>query len=194
MDTKKEYIQVYEPNKKGLASVLAACKGTERTMAQFAEACGISASTLSRISNGNITKPLAEDMLKTIYEHRDEGAKVEMDDLYRANGMLTVKERNRVVHAGDSHRRLVETKEMAQQIIINELLRRGFAVKADMSYEMGGRSVLMDSRTDKDRGDLSIRYDLAVILPELHDLSEWVFEVFPGLIAGFVWIRSGAGG
>lgn len=179
METEKQYIQVYEPDKKALAGVLAECKGPDRTMAQFAEVCGISPSTLSRILNGNITKPLSQDILKSIFDNRIEGCKVTMDDLYQANGMLTVEERNRVMHGGDYRRRVIETKEQAQQIIIHELLRRGYAVKADMSYGLAGRSVIMEPRTDTERGDLPLRYDLAIFLPELHDLSEWAFEIVP---------------
>lgn len=175
-----EYTQFTEPDKKALADALAECKGSDRTMAQFAEACGISPSTLSRILNRNITKPLSEDMLKSIYEHRVDECKVEMDELYRANGMMPREERERFARLMEYRRRLEEMQNVAQQTIINEVFNRGYAVKADIPHSMAGRSKIMDTRADVERGDLSIRYSLGLILPELHNLSEWVFQIYSG--------------
>ncbi len=179
-----EYTQFSEPDKKALADVLAECKGSDRTMAQFAEACGISPSTLSRILNGNIIKPLSEDMLKSIYEHRVDECKVEMDELYRANGMLPKEERNQIAHRIENRRMVEEKHNIAQQTIINELFDRGYAVKADITHGMVGRSKIMEARTDVKRGDLNIRYSLGLILPELHDLSEWLFQIYSGSAQG----------
>lgn len=184
MEDRKQYIQYAEPDKRALARLLGECKGPDRTMAQMGEATGLSASMLSRINNGNITKPLPEDTLTLIYENRAQGCNVTMDDLYRANGMVTVEERNRMVHGVDIRRQIQEQQEMAQQILINELLNRGYAVKADISHGIAGRSVMIEGRTDSSRGDLNISYDLGVSLPELHDLSVWLFDVFPASTQG----------
>lgn len=179
MEERKQYIQYAEPDKAALGSLLGECKGSDRTMAQMGEVTGLSPSMLSRILNGNITKPLPEETLQAIFDHRAPGCSVTMDDLYRANGMVTVEERNRMVHGVDMRRQVQEQKDLAQQIVINELLRRGYAVKADISTGVAGRSVMMNGRTDSDRGDLNIRYDLGVTLPELHELSEWIFDIIP---------------
>ena len=184
MEEKKQYIQFMEPDKKALARLLGECKGPDRTMAQMGEATGLSASMLSRINNGNITKPLQEETLTAIFENRAPGCNVTLEDLYRANGMVTVEERNRRVHGVDIRRQIEEQRELAQQILINELLNRGYAVKADIPRGVGGRSVMMGSRTDSSRGDLNISYDLGVTLPELHNLSEWMFDVFPASSQG----------
>lgn len=179
MEERKQYIQYTEPDKKALTRLLGECKGPDRTMAQMGEATGLSASMLSRINNGNITKPLSEETLQAIFDHKAPGCSVTMDDLYRANGMVTIEERNRMVHGVDLRRQVQEQREMAQQILLNELLNRGYAVKADLSHGVVGRSVMMSGRTDSDRGDLNVNYDLGITLPELHDLSEWLFDVFP---------------
>lgn len=179
MEDRKQYIQYTEPDKKALARLLSECKGPDRTMAQMGEATGLSASMLSRINNGNITKPLPEETLVAIFENRAPGCSVTMEDLYRANGMVTVEERNRRVHGVDIRRQIEEQRELSQQILINELLNRGYAVKADISRGIGGRSVMMGNRTDSSRGDLNVSYDLGVTLPELHDLSKWMFDIFP---------------
>lgn len=183
MESNNKYVQFTEPDKAALATLLEACKGSERTMAQFAEACSISPSTLSRILNRNITKPLSEDMLKSIYEHRMDGCKVGMDELYRANGMLHTDERIRFTSGMENRRIVEERKNLAQQIIITELLKRGYAVKAD-SYWGNRYSAIKDARTEKERGDISICYSLGLTLPELADLSEWVFQIYASPMLG----------
>ena len=180
MEERKQYVQFTEPDKAALKRLLGECKGPDRTMAQMGEDTGLSPSMLSRINNGNITKPLSEDTLQAIFDHKAEGCSVEMEDLYRANGMVTVEERNMRAHGLESRRLAEAAKELAQQTIINELFSRGYAVKADIPYSMVGRTSLMDARTDKERGDLTARYDLGIILPELHDLSEWMFLIYTG--------------
>ena len=87
VDEIKNYKQVRTPDYSRLANLVSQAKGPERTMAQFAEATGIGASTLSRLVNHNIKKPLALDVIIKIYENR---ADVEdhslLDALARANG------------------------------------------------------------------------------------------------------------
>lgn len=183
MESNNKYVQFTEPDKAALATLLEACKGPERTMAQFAEACSISASTLSRILNRNITKPLSEDMLKSIYEHRVDGCKVGMDELYRANGMLHTEERNRFTSRIENRRMMEERENIAQLTIITELLKRSYAVKADFSWE-NGRAEIRSARTEKERGDIPFYYSLGVTLPELHDLSEWAFQIYIGPVLG----------
>ena len=190
MEERQQYIQYTEPDKKGLARLLGECKGSDRTMAQMGEATGLSPSMLSRILNGNITKPLPGETLQAIFDNRAPGCNVTMDDLYRANGMVTLEERNRMAHGIETRRRVQEQQELAQQILINELLNRGYAVKADISHGVMGRMVMMEPRTDADRGDLPIQYDLGVSLPELHDLSDWLFEIVP--LTGQAPFREGA--
>lgn len=192
MGDEKIYVQYTEPDKNQLARLLAYCKGLSRTMAQMGEDTGLSASMLSRISNGNLTKPLPEETLRAIYKGKTEDCDVTMDDLYRANGMITADERNRMAHGMESRRMAEALQERTQQIIINELFSRGYAVKADVSHSMAGRSIITDRRTDSDRGDLPIRYDLGVVLPELHDLSEWVFIIYtmPAQLPSYMADRS----
>ena len=59
-------------------------------MAQFAEDTGIGASTLSRIANMKIQKPLSVDVLISIYENRAEQEDTYLlDALARANGLAS---------------------------------------------------------------------------------------------------------
>ena len=64
------YQQLRTPDYAALANCVNRAKGPNRTMAQFAEDTGISASTLSRIVNMNIKKPMAIDLIIKIFEKR----------------------------------------------------------------------------------------------------------------------------
>lgn len=84
------YEQVRTPDVAALAKYLNLAKGPNRTMAQFAADTEISASTLSRILNMNIKKPLSKEMIISIFEHRaspeDEHL---LASLARANGLAS---------------------------------------------------------------------------------------------------------
>ena len=83
----RSYKQIRTPDYSLLANLVSKAKGPDRTMAQFAEVTGIGASTLSRLVNHNIKKPLALDVIIKIYECRaDEEDTYLLDSLARANG------------------------------------------------------------------------------------------------------------
>ena len=83
----RSYKQIRTPDYSLLANLVSKAKGPDRTMAQFAEATGIGASTLSRLVNHNIKKPLALDVIIKIFECRaDEEDTYLLDSLARANG------------------------------------------------------------------------------------------------------------
>lgn len=87
VDEIRNYKQIRTPDYSLLASLVSQAKGSERTMAQFSEATGIGASTLSRLVNHNIKKPLSLDVIIRIYENRaDEDDHSLLDSLARANG------------------------------------------------------------------------------------------------------------
>ena len=93
----RTYKQIRTPDFSLLANLVSKAKGSDRTMAQFAEATGIGASTLSRLVNHNIKKPLALDVIIKIYECRaDEEDTYLLDSLARANGFYPVDYAQRV--------------------------------------------------------------------------------------------------
>jgi len=84
-----DYEQIRTPDFARIAELVNYAKGKDRNMAQFAEATGIGASTLSRIVNRISTKPLSKEVLVKIYEARAEKDAVALlDMLARANGMF----------------------------------------------------------------------------------------------------------
>ena len=84
----KEYIQARTPDKMRLAQYVNRAKGPDRTMAEFADSCGVSASTLSRIVNCKITKPVAEELIRAIVKNADPEQQIDLDLVMSANGMV----------------------------------------------------------------------------------------------------------
>lgn len=106
----RNYKQIRTPDYSLLANLVIRAKGPERTMAQFAEVTGIGASTLSRLVNHNIKKPLALDVIIKIYECRaNEEDYNLLDALARANGFYPadyaqrVKEHDSMVARRNAH-------------------------------------------------------------------------------------------
>ena len=85
----KEYIQARTPDKMRLAQYVNRAKGPNRTMAEFADSCGVSASTLSRIVNCKITKPVAEELIRAIVKNADPEQQIDLDLVMGANGMVS---------------------------------------------------------------------------------------------------------
>ena len=84
-----EYEQIRTPDFATIGDYVNIAKGRDRSMAQFAEATGIGASTLSRIVNGRSMKPLSKEVIVKIYEARaNQDAVHLLDFLARANGMF----------------------------------------------------------------------------------------------------------
>lgn len=125
----QEFVQVRVPDKMNIAALLNKAKG-DRTMAQLAEACGVSASTLSRAVNGKITKPLTVELIKAIADNSVVGDEGFFEQLMRANGMRLKEDAERMERS--QMRPMEQRREMeiiAKNVISSELLRRGVPLK-----------------------------------------------------------------
>lgn len=129
MGDNNNYVATLSPDKDKLAEMLSAMKGPSRTMAQFAEECAVGPSTLSRISNGRITKPLSVSVIESIYQHRDENADVSLDQFYHANGYVLEDEISRRSSAYDYFNIRLRSKEDMKAAITNELFIRGIQIQ-----------------------------------------------------------------
>lgn len=90
IDELRHYKQIRTPDYAYLASLVTQAKGPERTMAQFSESTGIGASTLSRLVNHNIKKPLSVETLIKIYNNRaNQEDEYLLDRLAHANGLCS---------------------------------------------------------------------------------------------------------
>lgn len=125
-DTDVKYVSVYVPDKARLAQLLAQARGEDRTMAEFAAVCGVSATTFSRITRKDIRKPLKEELLKKIADNAADPETVTLDMLRRANGMRPEDETedSRKVSAIPMKREIAEIT----YIISGELFARGFMI------------------------------------------------------------------
>lgn len=97
-----KYIRVSEPDKDELARLLTKAKGDKRTMGQFAQECGASPSTFSRIVNKEIRKTSSDELIKAIAEHADPDSKVTLDALMAAHGMARMVDESTVVKISPS--------------------------------------------------------------------------------------------
>ena len=132
-----DYVAVRIPDKMLLASILNEAKGS-RTMAQLAEACNISASTLSRAVNGKITRPMTLDLIKSIAENSESENKQRLfERLIHANGYVSKEEYEEdvQVYRNFNDRYMSERQQdwnylrNMRNVVMTELLRRGIPVR-----------------------------------------------------------------
>ncbi len=128
-DMNREYVEAYVPDKMQLAAYVNLAKGPERTMAQFANACGVSASTLSRIVNHKITKPLSVELVQAIVKNASDKERVDYESVMRANGMLPKDRQEKRNPAGNHFMEPPESRmELGAKVentIMQELYARG---------------------------------------------------------------------
>lgn len=176
----KEYVQVRTPDKAALANCVIRAKGPERTMAQFADDCQVSASTLSRIVNSKITNPLSIDLIVKIFENRA----ISEDDflleaLARANGLHPKDYANRVNSRNSSaHRRNEEMSRanMMKNIIVSEVVDQGLPVKKVLD----ARVVRPVSEAPAIYPRRRLDFSLALNEDELHSSTNmWAFFLYP---------------
>lgn len=177
----KKIVQAYAMDKQKLAELVIRAKGNTRTMAQFAEDTGISAPTLSRIANGKINNPLAQELLQKIFDNRCEDADFTLGSLLAANGMV---DRTMVEKGKDYVDRMLSARDRGITIerhmknaIMNALLERGLIVQSIPAE--------LDNRKSESPFGIRAPYDFNFYLPN-ETLPYWYFETVGGKIpAGF---------
>ncbi len=174
-----EYIGVRIPDKMKIASLINEAKGS-RTMAQLAEACNVSASMLSRVVNGKITKPMSVEVIRSIAENAENKSPAFFERLARANGLMPKAQyEEREVRGANSNRsRMEEQREKetkAQNIIMTELLRREIPVKlmnrkdAEL-HSTCGQSLPFDFAIETDLGDGPLVWSFLIVPFTLGDV------------------------
>ncbi len=174
-----EYIGVRIPDKMLIASLINEARGS-RTMAQLADACNVSASMLSRLVNGKITKPMSVEVIRSIAENAEHQSPSLFERLARANGLVPKHQYEQQKARGDSeHRsRIEERREQetkAQNIIMTELLKRGVPVKlmnwkdAEL-HSTCGQSLPFDFAIETDLGQGPLVWSFMIIPYTLGDV------------------------
>jgi transcriptional regulator with XRE-family HTH domain len=170
----KEYLQVRIPDKEKLSRLLNKLKGDDRTMAQYAADCGdISPSTLSRILNGRISKPLSIDVLQKLYEHKSPDCELEFRYLADANGMMKKDAyESRTSRADFRNARILERREADRALITdlsNELFDRGYML----------RVIRHLFKSSNSKSILTNRFDYEIQLQLENTILRWQIVLLP---------------
>lgn len=170
------YIQARVPDKAGLSKLILKAKGNGRTMAEFAESCGVSAATFSRIATGKIVNPLSEMLLEKICEKSADGF-IDMRLLARANGMI---DRETYENRKSSGRHFVQrtmymdrARDM-ERIITSELFIRGVQIR-----KLGNRVKKRHNIYVKNELTRTIYHDLTIEFVDGSGSRIWGFEMAP---------------
>lgn len=142
-----EYVQITYPDAGKISELLYESKGN-RTMKEFSEESGINQSTLSRILNKNIKRPLTMDVIQRIFDNRDSKAKFTFDELTKANGMFDYSSDPSIIK-----KEIIEKQECCMNSII-KVIERDI-----MSASEGFTSIDQDSI----KCDLNIPFDFGYI-------------------------------
>ena len=177
------YIQAYLPRKEELIKMLKEFKGEGRTMAEFSGVTGISTSTLSRILNGNLVKPLTEKTILAIYNNRSKDANSTLDQFFYANGMIRADKEDPDHISMSDVSRLYKEEERAKEIIILTLYRHGFGMrKGKNDNEIGGQSIILP-RNESEGNDFMIPVDFSVMPDGIEGITQIYYRMcFDSLI------------
>lgn len=125
---KKTYIfkKTHELNKELFAELLNAARGG-RTMKDFAEACGVNPSTLTRIMQKANKGASSTELLEAIAEHAAPNSGVTLEELAQANGYTL--ERDTGIKATKLSAYMENSETLIRNILVQGLLDRGADVR-----------------------------------------------------------------
>ncbi len=176
-----DLVQVTEPNPEDVAETVKEAIG-EISLREFGAKAGLSASTLSRIINGKITKPLTVEALMNIVVASG-GTDEETMTLYRkmarANGMMS-KSEQQLLHQHMELRKQRDSlhgsvKKMISTTILARLAERGVGISSeygDDTFDVAGGFI-------KNVTEMGIRYDFRLDLESETEQYAWIFWAFP---------------
>lgn len=127
------YVRSREPDMKKMAELTARAKGN-RSLVEFADACGLNMSTLSRIINMKNTGPSVDDVLARIARNADPESGVTIEDLLEASGKerieggMSAQETMERLEEQDEH----EVTTMAE--VVSERIREYIPADAEYSH------------------------------------------------------------
>ena len=179
MENLNNYVAAHTPDRMRIAKMLTNAKGPDRTMAEFATDCGVSPSTFSRILNLKMTRPLSDEMVLSILEHKWERSHIELEDLMHANGKITLEEKekeekskkeNSPFLSGSEYK---EKKIKARDILITELVYRDVKLQVHPCISpLSLRSEKPQNKYDLPiRGEFSFSCELPAEAPK-----KWIFS------------------
>ena len=123
MEIFAEYTRIRQPDRDKLAELIMRAKGDGRTMRQFAEDCGVSPSTLSRVVNKKTIGANSDELIDAVYRNADPESGITLEMLLDAHGMVPRLRNGRTKRFEHS---LLEKN--IQDIILMEIIDRGFDI------------------------------------------------------------------
>lgn len=193
------YASVGRPDNAAFAELVKKAIGPDRTVSEFAEICGVSPSTISRIVKNQFKTPSSDVVIKAIADNADPVGGVDADSLLRASGRAPIQLDgpthvfvNAPTDAGKS-KLLAEVVTgrkgeplnniIARETIQNALLSAGHGIKVSPGeniISIPGLRYKADFCIDLDSGE-DLGFDkwafdacLASVRPITHKLS-WIF-------------------
>lgn len=117
------FVKVGKPDKERTADLIQKAIGNKMTMTAFANKCGTSASTLSRILNGKTSRKCSDELLEAVFRNADPDSGITFDQLMEAQGMIPKLRNGRT-------RRFEQQKyeQDIEFILLDEFVRRGFRI------------------------------------------------------------------
>lgn len=85
-----DYVRVRYPDMAVLAALTKKAIGPNRSVTEFAEACGLAASTISRILNEKFTNPVSDGVIAAIAKNADPESGVTLEDLLAVHGLIPI--------------------------------------------------------------------------------------------------------
>ena len=171
----EDYVLARQPNKPMMKKAVTGMKGSDRSMAEFAAVTGLSTSMLSRIVNGNYSKPISVEILQKIADGKSKDCTLDLKDLLEANGMIVKEEASRQndgIYLQQAQLEQLKRGKDMQEIITDELFTRGVTIKKLRTLEkteLSYSKALSDERV----------CDLAIAVFDEEFNLEWEFEVIP---------------
>ena len=155
-----EFERVSDPDIKQLAELVNRAKGS-RTVTEFANKCGVNASTMSRIINGKLSSPISDELLVAIAANADQESGVTFEALLKAHGVKLPETTSFTVAHDLQHLLLHKMADLgtrtdaegnttfagrgesrmeqnAREIIQNDLLTKGFQVSIEREVDLLG--------------------------------------------------------
>ena len=153
-----EFERVSEPDFGMLSELTSRGKG-KRTVTEYAEQCGVNASTMSRIINGKVSTPISDELIVAIAANADPDSGVSFEALLKAHGLklpdgasftvahdlqhmlmhkiadlsINTNSMGLTTFAGSGESRM---EQNAREIIQNDLLTKGFKVAVEREVDL----------------------------------------------------------
>lgn len=148
MELLQKFVRVRDVDREKLADMVVKAKGPRRSMRQFAEEIGVSPSTLTRIANLQTNSASKDELIVKIAAAADPDSGVTLEMLMDAHGVEEPK--------GTSHDRVdyyKEAEKRMRQIVVDELLTRGYSVnKIEVATKRDAYDLVVETNAVEDRG------------------------------------------